>query len=101
MATNTPAKRPDIIRFSVGAAAETALSFHGVPTVIGFHIQAVDSQAIYIGLTPGSTFSPDNYYTLKSTYVMIHRDINWTPAEEALYLRSSSGTVTVEIWYWG
>ena len=101
MAQNTPAKRPDIRRVVVAADAETAFTFEGVPTVIGFTIQVVDSQALYIGLTPLSTFSPDNFYTLKSTYVMIHRDINWTPAENALYLRSASGSITVEIWYWG
>lgn len=100
MATNTPAKRPDIRRIGVHAATETPFPFEGVRTVIGFIIQTLDAAPLYIGLTEGSTFSPDNYYTLKSGYVMIHRDINWTPEETALYLRST-GEYMVEIWYWG
>lgn len=102
MATNTPAKRPDIQRVPVGAGAETLFSFDGVPTVIGFHIQTVDDQVdLRVGLTPLSTFSPDNYYTLKGGFVLIHRDINWTPDINALYLRSEVGDIIVEVWYWG
>ena len=100
MATNTPAKRPDIIRLAVAAAAETPVTFHGIPTLIGLLIQTIGDAVLYISLEPGGTFSADNYYTLKSGYVMIHRDINWTPPEEALYLRSTE-SVTAEIWYWG
>jgi len=100
MATNPPAKRPDIQRVLVGAGAETPFSFDGVPTVIGFTIQAIDDAPLYIGLIPLSTFSADNFYTLKSGYVMIHRDINWTPPGVGLYLRST-GDITVEVWYWG
>jgi len=102
MATNTPAKHPDIQRVPVGAALETPFSFDGVPTAIGFHIQTVDDQVdLYISLVSGGTFSPDNFYTLKAGFVMVQRDINWTPDINALYLRSAAGDIIVEVWYWG
>ena len=101
MGTNVPAKRPDIRRITVPAATEVSFHFEGVVSVIGFHIQTIGQSNLYIGLSEGATFSTDNFYTLKASYVMIHRDINWTPTDEALWLRSSSGEITCEIMYWG
>ena len=101
MATNTPAKRPDIQRVDVAAGAETPLTFDGVPTLIGFTLQALEDVNLYCSFVPGGTFSADNYYTLKAGYIWNERDINWTPDEEALYLRSAAGAITAEIIYWG
>lgn len=102
MPTQPGAKRPDIKRVVVGTVAETPFSFDGAVSVIGFHIQALADNGVplYVSLEPGGTFSPDNFYTLKADFVMTHRDINWSPDTEALYLRSSSGDIEVEVWYW-
>lgn len=104
MATNTPAKVPNVLRLTVGTGAEVPITFHGVPTVIGFSIQCIDAIALWITWTPGGTYSADNYWTLKSGDVYSEQDINWTPPEEAMYVRipvSPNGDSTVEVIYWG
>ena len=101
MAQNTPAKRPDIQRVSVAAAAETTVTFPGVVTLIGFTLQALEDVNLYFSFDLGGTFSADNYYTLKAGYIWNERDINYTPPEDVLYLRSAAGTITAELIYWG
>jgi len=102
MGTNTPAKHPNVKRVTVTAAAEVPFSFDGVPTVIGFKVQVyTDQVAVLMGFEPGSTVSIDNYWTIKAGQVYEESDINWTPDQYGLYFLSASGTIIVEVTYWG
>lgn len=101
MGTNVPAKHPNMKRVAVTAGAETAITFDGVPTLINFVLQVVESVALYISFDSGGTFSTDNYFTLKSGATWNEQDINWTPPANAMYVRSASGNITVELIYWG
>lgn len=101
MATNTPAKRPNVKRVTVGTGAEVPFSFDGVVSVIAFHVQTYNAVAVLMSFEAGGTASTDNYWTIKSGYTYIERDINWTPDENGLYFLSTSGEVVVEVTYWG
>ena len=100
MATNTPAKHPNVARFLVGTG-EIPFSFDGIVTVIGFKVQAALATAIRMSFEAGGTLSGDNYWTIKSGHVYEQTDINWTPPENALYFRLAQGSSTVEVEYWG
>jgi len=101
LATNTPAKRPNIIRLTVEAALETPVVFHGAVTIIDFTLQVFTNQTnLYISFDEGGTFSPDNFFTLKAGNVWYQQDINWTPPEDAMWLRSAGDVIIVEIIYW-
>ena len=99
MATNTPAKKPNVKRISVPAATEEQFDFEGIVAVISFTLQAVESVNVRLSFDPGGTFSTDNYWTLKSGAIHSQHDINWTHAEN-LYLRSEGITTIVEVIYW-
>lgn len=99
MATNTPAKQPNIKRYTVGNAIEVQIDFEGVVGLVGFSVQAVDAVNIRYSFDPGGTFSTDNYWTLKSGDVWNERDINWVHAQN-LYVRSEGAATTVEVLYW-
>lgn len=102
MATNTPAKRPNVKRVTVGAAVEVPFSFDGVVSVIGFTVHVYETNTnLRIAFEAGGTASPDNYFTLHAGDEYIERDINWTPDEDALFFLSASGEITVEVIYWG
>ena len=104
MATNTPARIPNIIRLVVAVGAETPVTFHGVVSIIDFSLQCLDDVDIRISFDEGGTFSPDNYFTLKSGNIWYQQDINWTPPENAMWVRipvSPNGDSVVEIIYWG
>jgi len=103
MATNTPAKIPNILRFTVGIGDEVPITFPGARTIIGFSIQTIEEIALRCSFDPGGTYSADNFWTLKSGAVWNERDINWTPEENAIYVRiptSPNGDATVEVMYW-
>lgn len=100
MGTNTPAKIPDIIRLAVTGGAETPLTFPGAVSIIDFTLQALEASGTYVSFHEGGTFSPDNYFTLKSGNILYQQDINWTPPENAMWLRSAGGVATIEVIYW-
>lgn len=100
MATNTPAKQPNIKRYTCPAATEETIDFEGIVAVIGFSLQAVDNVNVRVSFDPGGTFSADNYWTLKAGDIWNERDINWVHAER-LYVRSEGAATTVEVIYWG
>ena len=100
MATNPPAKRPNVHRLSVPANSEVSFDFAGVVTVIDFSIKTVEEVDVRISFDEGGTFSADNYFLLESGDVWYQQDINWTHATQ-MWFRSEAGTITVQIIYWG
>ena len=100
MATNTPAKVPNIKRYDIDAGInETQIDFEGAVGVIAFHIQCVDSIDIRCSFDAAGTWSTDNFWTLKADDVWIERDINWVHGEN-LWVRSEGAATVVEVLYW-
>lgn len=101
MATNPAAKIPDIMRLAVAPGAETPVVFPGTVTLIDWMVQAEEASGTYVSYEAGGTFSPDNYWTLKANGIWYQQDMNWTPPENAMYLRAQGANpITVEIMYW-
>jgi len=104
MATNTPAKIPNVIRLAVAVASETPVTFHGAVSIIALRVQCVDAIALRVSFDEGGTFSTDNFWTIKSGAVWRQDDINWTVDNPAMWVRipvSPNGDSIVEIIYWG
>lgn len=100
MATNTPAKHPNVHRLSVPANTEVTFNFPGVVTIIDFSIKTIEQVDVRISFDAGGTFSGDNYVLLESGDAWSQIDINWTHGTQ-MWFRSEAGTVTVQIIYWG
>lgn len=99
MATNTPAKHPNVKRVSVPSNTEAAFDFEGVVAVIDFTVKTVEQVNVRISFDPGGTFSTDNYFTLEAGGSWSQQDINWIHAKR-LFFRSEAGTVIVQVIYW-
>lgn len=99
MATNTPAKTPNVKRYEVANDAETQIDFEGAVGIIGFRLQDVGANNIRASFDANGTFSTDNYYTVKSGTEWIERDINWVHAQ-LLWVRSEGAATIVEVLYW-
>lgn len=89
------------MRLALVPNVETPVTFPGRVTLIDWMVQVIEASGTYVSFEPGGTFSPDNYWTIKGGAVWYQQDMNWTPPENAMFLRvEGANPVTAEIMYW-